>query len=109
MSLECYILRKFGTDEVYYYCRNSGVTPTEISLWTNPAEISKDIAHYFKNRGVITVGPDFARYFGILDKLYPNFPKCGMAKYNSKICIGESCTYAPDGNWEKCPYFPKKT
>lgn len=35
MSLDCRLLRKKGEDRIYYYCRNSGVTPTEISLWTD--------------------------------------------------------------------------
>ena len=109
MSLDCRILKKFGTDEVYYYCRNNGVTPTEISLWTDPAETPKEIEHYFKNIGMITIGPDMANYFGILDKLYPNFPNCGMPEYKSKPCIGEACGKSPNGNWEKCPYFQKKT
>ena len=109
MSLDCRILKKFGTDEVYYYCRNTGVKPHEIALWTDPAETPKEIEHYFKNLGTITVGPDMANYFGILDKLYPNFPNCGMPEYKSKPCIGEACGKAPDGDWEKCPYFPKKT
>ena len=29
MSLDCRLLRKKGEDRIYYYCRNSGVTPTE--------------------------------------------------------------------------------
>ena len=42
MSLDCRLLRKKGEDQIYYYCRNSGVTPTEISLWTDPVETPKE-------------------------------------------------------------------
>lgn len=109
MSLDCRILKKFGTNEVYYYCRNTGVAPHKVALWTDPAETPKEIEHYFKNLGIITIGPDMARYFGILDMMYPNFPKCGVKEWAGDKCIAESCKYAPGGDWTKCPYFPKKT
>lgn len=109
MSLDCRLFRKKGEDQIYYYCRNSGVTPTAVSLWTDPAETPKEIEHYFKNLGVITIGPDLARYFRIQDQLYPDFPKCGHPEYKGKECVAESCKFAPESDWEKCPYFPKKT
>lgn len=64
MSLDCRLLRKDGEDQIYYYCRNSGVTHTEISLWTDPAETPKEIEHYFKNCNVITIGPYMAAFSG---------------------------------------------
>lgn len=109
MSLDCRILRKEGEDQIYYYCRNSGVTPTEINLWTDPAEIPKEIEHYFKNLGVITIGPEMADFFRIQEKLYPNFPKCHHPEYEGKRCIAEFCKFAPNSDWEECPYFPKKS
>ena len=109
MSLDCRLLRKMGEDQIYYYCRNSGVTPTEVSLWTDPAEIPKEIEYYFKNLGIITIGPRMADFFRIQERLYPNFPKCGLPTHNSDICNAEFCKFAPNSNWEKCPYFPKKT
>lgn len=65
MSLDCRLFRKSGEDQIYYYCRNSGVTPTEISLWTDPAKTPKEIEHYFKNCNVTTIGPYMAAFFGI--------------------------------------------
>lgn len=109
MSLDCRILRKKGDDQIYYYCKNSGVTPMETSLWTDPAEIPKEIEHYFKNIDAITIGPEMANFFGIQEKLYPDFPKCNHPEYKNTRCISEFCKFAPDGDWEKCPYFPKKT
>lgn len=109
MSLDCRLLRKKGEDQIYYYCRNSGITPTEISLWTDPAETPKEIEHYFKNCNVITIGPEMAIFFGIQGKLYPDFPKCNHPEYKNTRCISEFCKFAPDGDWEKCPYFQKKT
>ena len=63
MSLDCRILRKKGDDQIYYYCKNSGVTPMETSLWTDPAEIPKEIEHYFNNIDAITIGPEMAIFF----------------------------------------------
>nr|DAO50487.1 MAG TPA: hypothetical protein [Caudoviricetes sp.] len=108
MSLDCRLLRKKGDDQIYYYCKNSGVTPMETSLWTDPAEIPKEIEHYFKNIDAITIGPEMAIFFGVQEKLYPNFPKCCHPEYKNTRCIAEFCKLAPDGDWEKCPYFPEK-
>lgn len=109
MSLDCRLFRKIGEGQIYYYCRNSGVTPTAISLWTDPAETPKEIEHYFKNLSVTAIGPYMARFFGIQEKLYPNFPKCNHPKYKDTNCDAECCKFAPNENWEKCPYFLKKT
>lgn len=107
MSLDCKLLRKEGEDQIYYYCRNSGITPTEINLWTNSTEIPKEIEHYFKNLDIITIGPNMAEYLGIRDRLYPNLylSKCCHPACWDTICIGKLCIFAPDGNWEKCPHF----
>ena len=110
MSLDCRLLRKKGEDQIYYHCKNSGVTPTEISLWTDPAEIPKGIEHYFKNlHSIMTIGPYMAAFFGIQGKLYPNFPKCNHPEYKNTDCFAECCKFAPDEDWEKCPYFKQKT
>lgn len=112
MSLNCRLFRKSGEDQIYYYCRNSGVTPTEISLWTDPAKTPKEIEHYFKNCNVTTIGPYMAAFFGIQKKLYPNFPKCNHPEYGGTSCVAEYCKFAPGRapckDWTKCPYFPKK-
>lgn len=89
--------------------KNSGVTPMETSLWTDPAEIPKEIEHYFKSCSVMTIGPYMADFFGIQEKLYPNFPKCNHPEYKNTNCLAECCKLAPGEDWEKCPYFPKKT
>jgi hypothetical protein len=109
MSLECRILRKNGDDQIYYYCRNSGVTPTEISLCTDPAEIPKGIEHYFKKCKIMTIGPYMAAFLGIQEKLYPNFPKCNHPKFKDTNCIADSCQFAPGGDWTKCPYFKQES
>ena len=108
MSLDCRLFRKIGKGQTYYYCRNSGVTPTEISLWTDPAEIPKEIEHYFKNLSVTAIGPNMADFFGIQEKLYPNFPKCNHPDFKNTNCIAENCKSAPDRDWTKCPYFKQK-
>lgn len=73
MSLDCRLLRKKGEDQIYYYCRNSGVTPTEISLWTDPAETPKEIEHYFKNCKIMTIGPEMAIFSGSKENYIPIF------------------------------------
>lgn len=75
MSLDCRILRKKGDDRIYYYCKNSGVTPMETSLWTDPAEIPKEIEHYFKNIDAITIGPEMAIFFGVQKKIISRISK----------------------------------
>lgn len=75
MSLDCRLFRKSGENQIYYYCRNSGVTPAEISLWTNPAETPKEIEHYFKNLDVITIGPEMAIFFRDSRKIISRFSK----------------------------------
>lgn len=109
MSLDCRLLRKIGEDQIYYYCRNSGVTPTEISLWTDPAEIPKGIEHYFnKLHSTMTIGPYMATCLGIREKLYPNFPKCNHPDFKNTNCVAEYCKFAPGRDWEKCPFFFKE-
>lgn len=76
-------------------------------------ETPKEIEHYFKNCSVMIIGPYMADVFGVLEKLYPNFPKCNHPKYKDTNCIAKYCQFAPGPapykNWEKCPYFLKKT
>ena len=49
-----------------------------------------------------------ARFMGCQNLLYPDWPKpCGHPDYDGKMCIAESCKYAVDDDWEKCPYFQK--
>ena len=108
MSLECRILKKIGANEIYYYCRNTGVKPYKVALWTDPAETPKEIEHYFKNLDPITIGPSFAKNLGIFNELYPElfeFPVCHHPKYEGENCIMDYCGYAPCEDWTKCPYF----
>lgn len=108
MSLSCRVFRKKGEDQIYYYCRNTGVRPTETNLWTDPTEIPKEIEHYFKNRKIMAIGPYMAAVFGVREKLYPNFPKCDHPKFKNTDCLAECCTLTPHGNWTKCPYFKQE-
>lgn len=56
MSLSCRVFRKKGEDQIYYYCRNTGVRPTETNFWTDPTEIPKEIEHYFKTAKLWLLG-----------------------------------------------------
>jgi len=51
------------------------------------------------------VGPDISAILRVQDIFYPDFPMCGHPDYSGKRCIAESCQYAVDGDWTKCPYF----
>lgn len=111
MNLVCRILKKIGTNEIYYYCRNTDVKPHEVALWTDPAETPKEIEHYFKNLDPMTIGPRFAITLEIFDKLYPElskFPVCHHPKYEGESCIMDFCGYAPYEDWTKCPYFKQE-
>ena len=109
MSLDCRILRKKGEEKLWYWFRDASASPIAVRLVESLEDVPTSIRHYFKKLGVITIGPDMARYFGILDEMYPDFPKCGAKEWEGDKCIAEFCQYAPGGDWEKCPYFPKKT
>ena len=89
-----------------YVVRNSGVSPVTVEYFYTKDDIPKSIRHYAPDGEPLFAEPDTARMFKALDILYPGFPKCGHEKYLGRNCIAETCTYAPDGDWTKCPYFP---
>lgn len=91
-----------------YYVRNSGVTPMTVDFYSEKEEIPESIRHYAPDGEPKYWGPDMARFMGCQNLLYPNWPKpCGHPDYDGKTCIAESCKYAVDDDWEKCPYFQK--
>lgn len=94
-----------GTRNIYRV-RNSGVDPVAIDIYENRADIPISIRHYAPTGEPKFVGPDIARFYGILDELYPNFPTCGHPDYLGDKCVAESCKFCvEDGNWKTCPYF----
>jgi len=89
-----------------YYVRNFGVIPTTVDLYSEKEEIPESIRHYASDGEPKYWGPDMARIMGCQNLLYPDFPKpCGHPDYVGEVCIAESCEYAVDGDWGKCPYF----
>ena len=93
-----------------YYVRNARVEPMPIDIYNQKEDIPKSIRHYAKDGEPVYWGPDMARIMGCQKLLYPDFPlECGYPEYTGQICIGESCIYAVDGDWEKCHYAKKWT
>lgn len=90
-----------------YVVRDSGVTHSNGYCYDSKDDIPSSIRHYAPKGEPRLVGPDMARLFGAIDILYPDFPTCGKSSYKGLICIAESCKYAPDGDYTKCPYFPE--
>lgn len=91
-----------------YYVRNAGVAPTTIDIYEKKEDVPESIRHYCPDGEPKFWGPDMARIMGCQKLLYPNFPKeCGRPEYVGKNCIAESCKYAPDEDWTKCPHFQK--
>jgi len=78
------------------------------NIYNNRDDIPKSIRHYAPKGEPKFVGPDMATIFGVRDILYPNFPNCGLPDYAGRRCIAESCKFAENGDWSKCPYFDKK-
>lgn len=76
-------------------------------IYENLEDIPASIRYYAEKTKLTFAGPDLARMFGVLDVLYPNFPKCGHPDYVGKNCIAESCRYSDDDNYRACPYFDK--
>ena len=80
----------------------------EVELFDTFEDVPEYIRGYFNKAKIQDVGPDFARFLGIQNKLYPNFPNCGNPDYLRKRCIAEACKYAPNGDWTKCQYFKQE-
>ena len=92
-----------------YYVRNSGVEPVTVDFYNKKEDIPEGIRHYAKDGEPKYWGPDMARIMGCQKLLYPDFPKsCGHPDFSGNPCIAESCMYAVDKDWTKCPYFPKE-
>lgn len=112
MSLECRLLKKIGTDKIYYYCRNTGIKPHKVALETNPAKIPKEIEHYFKNLDPMTIGPAMAKSLGIFNELYPElpaYPVCHHPKYEGENCLMDYCGCASCEEWTKCSYLKQES
>lgn len=91
-----------------YYVRNARVTPETVDIYNTKEEIPESIRHYAPDGNPKYWGPDMAKIMGCQNLLYPDWPKlCGHPDYDGKTCIAESCKYAVDDDWEKCPYFQK--
>lgn len=89
-----------------YYVRNSGVSPMTVDFYSKKQEIPESIKHYAPDGEPKYWGPDMARIMGCQKLLYPDWPKpCGHPDCKGEECIAESCGYAVDGDWKKCPYF----
>lgn len=65
-----------GTRNVYLV-RNAGVDPIAIDIYEKRDDIPQGIRHYAPTCEPKFIGPDMAKLYGILDELYPNFPKYG--------------------------------
>jgi len=88
-----------------YYVRNSGVDPMTIDIFDKKEDVPESIRHYCPDGEPDFWGPDMARFMGVRDILYPNFPLCCHPEYLGKVCIAESCRFAIDEDWTKCKYF----
>lgn len=77
-----------------------------VAIYDKKEDIPERIRHYAPDGEPKYWGPDMARIMGCQKLLYPDFPKsCGHSDYSEEVCVAESCKYAPDGDWTKCPYF----
>lgn len=90
----------------FYTVINSGVTPVQKNAYKTKEEIPSDIRHYAPEGEPKYVGPDLAMLLGVQPFFYPDFPKCEHPNTIGARCIAESCLFAPNGDWTKCPYFP---
>lgn len=93
-------------DRTGFYVRNSSIEPTTITIYDKKEDVPSSIRDYCDDsKPPKFVGPDFALILGCQDILYPNFSKCQNPYYSGYRCIAESCEYAVNGDWTKCPYF----
>ena len=91
-----------GTTEIYRIIDSAAGT---FNVYYSYDEIPKRIRHYVAPDSPKLIGPDTASLFGVRDILYPEVQKCGHPDFIDEKCIAESCNYAPDGDWTRCPYF----
>ena len=92
-----------GKKAIYRVIDSSAKT---FSIYETKDQIPQNIRHYAPEGYPKFVGPDMAAIFGVLDILYPNFPKCGHPDYIGKRCIAEACRFAVP-TYRDCPYFDK--
>ena len=76
------------------------------NIYESKDQIPQNIRHYAPEGEPKFVDPDMAAIFGVLDVLYPNFPKCGHPDYIGKRCIAMSCKFAYP-TYKDCLYFDK--
>ena len=95
-----------GKKTIYRVIDSSDDFGTAFNVYDTRDQIPESIRHYAPKGEPKFVGPDMAAIFGVLDILYPNFPKCNHPDYIEKRCIAEACKFA-DPTYQDCPYFDK--
>ena len=89
-----------------YIAIDSSRTPPTRYVGATKEEIPESIRDHLPNGEPHFVGPDIAAILRVQDIFYPDFPMCGHPEYSGKRCIAESCKFAVNEDWTKCPYFP---
>lgn len=103
MSLDMRYLTN-GKKEIYTVRDSLHMT---FNVYEKREDVPENIRHYVPEK-VQYAGPDLARIFGVLDILYPNFPKCGWEGYTDRLCIGDGCRFDEEcGGYMNCLYFDK--
>lgn len=96
-----------GKQKFYRVIDSSAET---FDIYNTLEEVPESIRHYAANSELRFYQPDIARMLGVIDILYPDYPKCGLEGYEGKNCIAEGCRHADyvklDGHVD-CPYFDK--
>ena len=96
-----------GKQKFYRVIDSSAET---FDIYITLEEVPESIRHYAASEILKFCGPDLARFFGVRDILYPDYPNCGLEGYEGKICIAEMCRHADhvmlNGSVD-CPYFDK--
>lgn len=103
--MSIYIAHVTNGEKNGYYVRDS--LNETINVYGTKEDIPKNIRGYAPNKEAKYWGPDTARIMGCRSILYPDFPDLACDYYSPmKVeCIAESCKYAQNKNWTKCPYF----
>lgn len=100
------ILFNNGLWNLYVVMNNGGV----ITTYSDISEIPNSMKATARTLQSVYLGPHQARCLGLADKLYPNFPKCGLPFYDdSEVheCVAESCVIAGNKGYGSCPFFDK--
>lgn len=79
-----------------------------VETYSGIPELPTSLQPTAKTLQSVYLGPHLANCLGLIDDLYPNFPKCGLPFYDETEvhdCVAESCVISGSKGYRTCPFF----